>query len=303
MADELTTRIPPELDETRLDKALATILGLTRSQARELVERGATVDGAVASASTRVPGGALVITGPPDFDQALVPEPVDFDVLYEDDQVVVVDKPSGLVVHPGAGRRVPTLASGLLHRYPEIEGVGSPGRWGLVHRLDRDTSGALVVARTADAYESLSGQIRRREVRRVYLALVEGIPASPTGTVDAPLGPDPDRPTRRALVPGGKPARTNFVVRQAFEARGCALLEIELETGRTHQIRVHLAAIGHPVVGDRVYGGRSSVSSPRIFLHASAIEFTHPTMGERIRFEAPLPGDLAETLHRLEAGQ
>lgn len=302
MADELESRIPEELDDARLDKALATMLGLTRSQARLLIDRGATVDGSKATPSTRVSEGAVVVTGRPDFDRPLEAQPVEFDVLYEDDEVIVVDKPAGLVVHPGAGRRAPTLAAGLLYRYPEIEGVGSEGRWGLVHRLDKDTSGALVVARTATAYQSLSAQIRRREVHRIYLALVEGVPAAPTGTIDAPLGRDPERPMRRAVVPGGKPARTHFETKRAFDRPRCALLEVQLETGRTHQIRVHLAAIGHPIVGDSVYGG-SAIESPRIFLHASAIEFSHPRGGGRIRLDSPLPEDLRAVLDAIEDGQ
>lgn len=303
MADEIESWIPEHLDGTRLDKAVASLLDLSRAQARALIERGATVDGVQATPSTRVQEGSLVVTGVPERNTALIAEPVDFDVLYEDEDLIVVDKPADLVVHPGAGRMRATLAAGLLHRYPEIEGVGSAGRWGMVHRLDRDTSGALIVARTPSAYRSISAQIRGRQVARTYLALVDGVPGSPTGTIDAPIGPDPSRRTRRAVVAGGKTARTHFVVERAYQTRGCALLGLKLETGRTHQIRVHLAAIGHPVVGDKVYGKVGTVESPRIFLHASAVEFTHPTRGERIRVESPLPGDLRGVLESLEGGE
>lgn len=303
MADEIESRIPEHLDDARLDKAMAIILDLSRARARALIERGATVDGVEATPSTRVQKGALVIIGVPERHAPLVPEPVAFGVLYEDDEVVVVDKPAGLVIHPGAGQKRTTLVAGLLHRYPEIEGVGSAGRWGIVHRLDKDTSGALIVARTSRAHDSLSEQIKRRLVGRTYLALVDGVPGSPTGTIDAPIGPDPTRPMRRAVVQGGKAARTHFVVEKAFEAQGCSLLGLTLETGRTHQIRVHLAAIGHPVVGDRVYGNVTGVESPRIFLHSSAVEFTHPIREDRVRVESPLPGDLRAVLEGLEGGE
>ena len=303
MADQIESRIPDDLDGVRLDKALSSLLDLSRARARTLIERGATIDGVPASPSTRVNGGELVVTGVPEPQPELKPEPVDFVVLYEDGEVLVVDKPAGLVVHPGAGRHATTLAAGLLHRYPEIEGVGSAGRWGIVHRLDRDTSGTLIVARTDTAHDALAKQIKRRRVGRSYLALVDGVPGSPTGTIDAPIGPDPARPMRRAVVQGAKPARTHFVVERAFDQKPCALLNLSLETGRTHQIRVHLSAIGHPVIGDRVYGKPSPVDSPRMFLHALAVEFEHPSLGERVRVEAPLPEDLQKVLDRLEAGQ
>lgn len=303
MANQIESRIPAHLDDARLDKAVATLLNLSRAQARSLIERGATVDGLEASPRTRVRRGAIVVTGVPEPDPVLAPEPVEFGVLLEDDQVIVVDKPTGLAVHPGAGRKEATLASGLLHRYPEIEGVGSANRWGIVHRLDRDTSGALIVARTKVAFESLSSQIRSREVARTYSALADGVPASPTGTIDAPIGPDPVRPMRRAVTQVGKPARTHFVVEQVYRDGECSLLRVTLETGRTHQIRVHLAAIGHPVIADRVYGKAASVQSPRIFLHASEVEFTHPTDGGRVRVESPLPVDLLGVLTGLEAGE
>jgi 23S rRNA pseudouridine1911/1915/1917 synthase len=300
MADQIESRIPDDLDGARLDKALATILNLSRAQAKELIGRGVTVDGEQGSARTRVAAGSRIVTPSPNFEETLQPEPVDFDILHEDDHVIVVDKPAGLVVHPGSGRRSGTLAAGLLHRYPEIEGVGAANRWGLVHRLDKDTSGALIVARTESAYEDLSRQIRQRKVGRSYLALVDGIPGSPTGTIDAPIGRDPDQPTRRAVVRGGKPARTNFSMREGFPTADCALLELSLETGRTHQIRVHLAAIDHPVIGDRTYGKKTAVEAPRTFLHAWAVEFAHPSDSRVVRVECPLPSDLQMVLDALD---
>ena len=296
MAHQIESQVPEELDDTRLDKALATILDLSRAQAKELIERGVTIDGDPGSPRTRVRAGARLVFPSPDFGESLEPEPVQFDVLYEDDDVIVVGKPAGLVVHPGSGQRKGTLAAGLLHRYPEIEGVGAATRWGLVHRLDKDTSGALIVARSGKAYDDLSIQIRQRKVERSYLALVDGVPGSPTGTIDAPIGRDPDQPTRRAVVRGGRPARTHFSIREEFPSSSCALLELRLETGRTHQIRVHLAAIGHPIIGDRTYGKTTAVRSPRSFLHAWAVEFAHPIDGRRMRVECPLPDDLQQVL-------
>lgn len=299
MASQITRQIPEDLDGSRLDKALATLLGVSRSQARELVERGVTVDGRPGGPDTRVSSGETVISERPVTDRALRPEPVSFDVLFEDSHVVVVDKPAGLVVHPGAGQKSGTLAAGLLHRYPEIEGVGAAERWGLVHRLDKDTSGALAVARTAESFEALSDQVRKRTMTRSYLALVDGVPGSPTGAIEAPIGRDPDYPMRRAVVQGGKYARTHFEIEEAFGESRCALLRVVLETGRTHQIRVHLSSIGHPVVGDRTYGKLTAVSSPRPFLHASSLEFTHPLDGRRITVDSPLPADLRTVLDSL----
>ena len=303
MANQIESQIPEELDDIRLDKALATILDLSRAQAKELIELGVMVDGEPGSPRTRVRAGSKLMFPKPEFGEALEPERVDFDVLYEDGDVIVVCKPADLVVHPGSGQRKGTLAAGLLHRYPEIRGVGAENRWGLVHRLDKDTSGALIVARTGDAYEGLSSQIRRRKVERSYLGLIDGVPGSPTGTIDAPIGRDPDQPTRRAVIRGGKAARTHFSIREEFPSRNCALLELRLETGRTHQIRVHLAAIGHPIIGDRTYGKTTAVSSPRSFLHAWAVEFAHPDDGRLVRVECPLPDDLQEVLDGLGADE
>ncbi len=303
MAHQIESQVPEELDDVRLDKALATILDLSRAQAKELIDLGVMVDGKRGSPRTRIRAGSKLTYPRPEFNAVLEPEPVDFDVLYEDDDVIVVGKPANLVVHPGSGQRSGTLAAGLVHRYPEIRGVGEESRWGLVHRLDKDTSGALIVARTERAFEELSSQIRRREVERSYLALVDGVPGSPTGTIDAPIGRDPDQPTRRAVVQGGKTARTHFSIRREFPSRGCALLELRLETGRTHQIRVHLAAIGHPVIGDRTYGKTTTVRSPRSFLHASAVEFAHPGDDRLVRVECPLPDDLQQVLEGLDVSE
>lgn len=300
MAKQLEVEVPPSLDGARVDKALAQILGVSRARAAVVVESGVEIDGAPARAADRVTGGQILRYPELEVLAGLEPEEVDFGVLYEDDDVVVVDKPAGMVVHPGSGRSKGTLAAGLLDRYPEIEGVGAADRWGLVHRLDKDTSGALLVARTDSAFEQLSDDLRRRRIGRTYLTLVEGKMSAPTGTVEAPIGRDPMHPTRRAVTHGGKHARTHYDVLEYFESSDVSLLEVRLETGRTHQIRVHLAAIDHPVIGDKTYGAtRVSPASPRTFLHAARLDFAHPTTGQELSIEAALPDDLATVLRRL----
>ena len=301
MADEITLEVPAELDGARVDKVLAVVLKVSRSQARELIDLGVTIDGVTATPGDRVSQGTSIVSPGPKASFELLAEPVDFDVLYEDDAVIVVDKPAGLICHPGSGHSSGTLAAGLLHRFPEIRGVGAVDRWGLVHRLDKDTSGAMVVARTVEAYEKLSRQIQRREITRVYTCLVNGVLDSPTGTIEAPIGRDPTRPTRRAVVQGGKDATTHFSVDREFGEFNCSLLTVQLETGRTHQIRVHLTAIDHQVIGDRIYGAKTTkASSPRTFLHASHVSFTHPESGEKVHVESPLAIDLQEVLDSLE---
>ena len=221
-------------------------------------------------------------------------------MVHADADVIVVDKPAGLVVHPGAGNEGGTLVNGLLHAFPELAAVGDPARPGIVHRLDRGTSGLLVVARTPAAYDALVGQLSRREVERRYAALVWGVPESGAGLVDAPVGRSPRDPTRMAVVAGGRDARTRYEVRTAFERPASALLTCRLETGRTHQIRVHLAAIGHPVVGDATYGGaRAALALDRPFLHAEQLAFDHPTTGARLSFASALPADLEAVLATL----
>lgn len=300
MADQVEVQVPDALDGSRVDKAIAELFEVSRAVASGIVEDGVLVDGAEADAADRVRGGQVISCRKPEDTMRLSPEPVDFEVVHEDEFVIVVDKPAGVVVHPGSGRTSGTLAAGLLDRYPELDGVGAADRWGLVHRLDKDTSGAIVVARTSEAFDRLTAELRRREVERVYVALVEGRMSAPTGTVDAPIGRDPSRPTRRAVVPGGKHARTHYEVVRYYEESEVSLLEVRLETGRTHQIRVHLAAIDHPVAGDATYGAtRRDLAVPRTFLHASRVAFTHPTTGKRLEVEAPLPEDLATVLDRL----
>jgi 23S rRNA pseudouridine1911/1915/1917 synthase len=222
-------------------------------------------------------------------------------VVHEDAEVIVIDKPAGLVVHPGAGHADGTLVNGLLARFPELAAVGDPARPGIVHRLDAGTSGLLVVARTPPAYASLTAQLGERSVERAYDTLVAGRVENDEGVVDAPIGRSTREPTRMAVRADGRAARTRYlVVSRWTEPQAVSRLECRLETGRTHQIRVHLAAIGHPVVGDVRYGGgRSALPLDRPFLHAARLRFRHPGTGEPVAFASSLPPDLQAVLDRL----
>ena len=302
MGERLTRTVPSELAGERLDRVVAVLGEMSRSAARLLVESGeVTVDGEVLAARSRLEAGQTVTFAPPEEIEAVAPEPVDFGVSFDDGQVLVVDKPAGLVVHPGAGHKTGTLVSGILHLHPEVEGVGESGRWGIVHRLDRDTSGLMVVAVTQEAHAGLSEQVKARTMQREYLALVDGEFTVPTGTIDAPLSRDPSRPTRRKLDPTGRPARTHYVLEEWYPVAGVSLVRVRLETGRTHQIRVHMAAIDHPLVGDGLYRpGPDRIQVPRMFLHATRLAFTHPTTGEALVFESPLPPDLADVIATLK---
>ena len=291
--------VPPGLDGRRADLVVARLAGVSRTDARALVESGsASFDGAALRPSDRVASGTVVDVDLPEPRPLLVPEDVVFRVRYEDGDLAVVDKPAGVVVHPGAGVHSGTLAAGLLHRWPKIEGVGDEGRWGIVHRLDRDTSGLLAVALTDRAFGPLRAAIAARRVTRAYRALVIGEPPAATGTIDAPLDRDPARPGMVAVRPEGRPARTHYRRLAVWPEHGVSLLEVRLETGRTHQIRVHLAAVGLPVAGDPRYGaGRGP--APRLFLHAAHLGLDHPVTGERLEVDAPLPDDLAEAVRAL----
>lgn len=288
-------------DGSRFDKTLAEVAGLSRAGARALIDAGdATLNGATAPAKTRVAAGDTIAWSDPTRPDAMPAQAeVPFDVVAQLDRYLVVSKPAGVVVHPGSGVEDGTLVNGLLHRFPDMRGVGQPGRWGIVHRLDKDTSGLMLVALTEDAYQALGEMLRRRLVRRMYTALVAGHFETATGTIEAPIRRDPARPTRMAVHRDGRPARTHY--RRIDELGPATLLEVTLDTGRTHQIRVHLSSIGHPVVGDRVYGGRDPVPVPRVFLHASRLELDDPFDGSHRRFTSPLPDDLAVVLTRLRS--
>lgn len=296
--------LPESLDGERLDRVVAMLCDLPRKTAAELVDAGEVrVDGAVQTRrSTRVTHGQIIrfeVPVPPPVAEVGPDVEVEFSVVHVDDDVIVVDKPAGLVVHPGAGNATGTLVHGLLVEFPDLVGVGDdPIRPGIVHRLDRDTSGLLVVARTDVAFDALTEALRSRVVTRRYRTLVWGHIEEPQGLVDAPIARSPRSPTKMAVVVGGRESRTEYEVVQRFDLPvPCTELRCSLQTGRTHQIRVHLQAIGHPVVGDPRYGGRrQSLPAPRQFLHAEQLVFSHPTSGETLSFESPLPDDLVDVL-------
>jgi 23S rRNA pseudouridine1911/1915/1917 synthase len=295
--------VPEALAGERLDRAVALLTGWTRREVQDLVEAGAVlVDGERVPKSRKLEAGSVVeILAEPEVAGLPAPEAaVEVAVRYEDGDVVVVAKPAGLVVHPGAGHPDGTLVNGLLARYPEIADVGDPARPGIVHRLDRDTSGLLVVARSQAAYDGLVASLSAHDVERRYDALVWGVPASPRGVIDAPIGRSVRRPTRMAVREGGRGARTAYEVVARFREPDVARLVCRHETGRTHQIRVHLQAIGHPVVGDAAYGGqRPGVTLDRPFLHAGGLAFAHPVTGEPVVVEEPLPPELVALLDGL----
>ena len=277
----------------RLDRLAARRLDVSRSAARRLIEEGLLlVDGGEATPSYKVRGAERVEARLPDG--SLSPEEIEVPLVFEDEHLVVVDKPAGLVVHPGAGNPSGTLVNALLAR--GIAGGGDPQRPGVVHRLDRDTSGLMVMAKGEPAYSRLVAMMAQRKVGRAYRAVVVGEGLPETGTVDSPVGRDPDNPTLMAAGVG-KPAITHFEVMR--EVAGYAMLGVRLETGRTHQIRVHLSAIGHPVYADPLYG--KPVADRRLWLHAERLSFEHPVSGEALGFEAPIPPDLRRSATGLDA--
>jgi 23S rRNA pseudouridine1911/1915/1917 synthase len=275
----------------RLDRLAARRLDVSRSTIQRIIQRESLwVDGEVVSPSYRVRGGERVEARLPE--EELVEEEIPVPVVYEDEYMLVVDKPAGLVVHPGAGNPSGTLVNALLGR--GIAGGEDSSRPGIVHRLDRDTSGLMVVAKGEPAYSRLVEMMAARRVRRGYRAVVVGEGLPETGTIDSPVGRDPDNPTLMAAGVG-KQAVTHFEVMR--EAAGHAMLRVRLETGRTHQIRVHLAAIGHPVYADPLYG--RAVPGRRLWLHAERLAFEHPVTGEHMEFDSEIPEDLRESAVRL----
>lgn len=290
--------IPADLAGLRLDQALARLMPEhSRSRIRTWIDAGCVVIGGapMTVAKHKLYGGERVVVSPPPLPQAgvLFAQPISLAIVYEDDTLLVVDKPAGLVVHPGSGNWDGTLANALLHHAPQLAGVA---RAGIVHRLDKDTSGLLAVAKTPQAQTDLVRQLQARTVRREYLALVEGVIAR-GGKIDAPLGRHPVKRTSMAVIAAGKRALTHYDVRERFA--DCTLLWCRLETGRTHQIRVHLASLKHPVVGDRTYGRRHGIAFPRQALHAWRLALAHPLTGEPLHWEAPLPADFAALLASL----
>lgn len=302
----------------RLDAFVAVRFApCSRSQAAGLIRSGyIRVDG-----ETRKPGYRVKpheqVTGelPPPLPAELVPEPMVLDILYEDQDLIVLNKPPGLVVHPAAGHRTGTLVHGLLHHCPDLEGIGGERRPGIVHRLDKDTSGVLVVAKNDPSHQGLAKQFKKRSIMKLYLALVSGATQAGAGRIELPVGRHPaERKKMSTLSPRGRPALTLWQVRERL--RGATLLELNLKTGRTHQIRVHCQAVGHPIVGDPQYGQRRAYAhlarrdpplyqalnlARRQMLHAVRLGFAHPISGQAMVFEAPLPQDMVDVLNALRS--
>jgi 23S rRNA pseudouridine1911/1915/1917 synthase len=305
-ADRRTLAVPDGLEGERLDAALARMFGLSRSRASQLVTAGlVTVDGAPAGKSDRVLAGAwLEVELPPAPTMApVMAEPVaGLRVVYDDDDVVVVDKPIGVAAHPSPGWEGSTVVGGLAGAGYRIATSGAAERQGVVHRLDVGTSGLMVVAKSEVAYSRLKQAFRERTVDKRYHALVQGHPDPLRGTVDAPIDRHPSHDSRWAVVAGGRPSVTHYDTIEAF--RGATLLDIVLETGRTHQIRVHMAAWRHPCVGDLTYGADPTLAArlglERQWLHAVRLGFAHPVTGERVELTSPYPDDLRQALDVLQ---
>lgn len=285
----------------RLDSYLTRALAdISRSRIQKLLKAGlVTVNGRPEKASYRVKDGELITVFIPEAESsAIEPEPIAIDIIYSDEDLMVINKPAGLVVHPGAGNRSGTLVNALLFHCRDLSGIGGVERPGIVHRLDKDTSGLLVVAKNDFAHLSLAKQLKDRTLSRTYTALVHGEVKENEGRIDAPIGRDPRNRKRMAVVPTGRPAVTWYFVRERFD--GFTLLTVRLGTGRTHQVRVHLSFVGYPIVGDPVYGPRKTAFDLKgQLLHASSISFQHPRTGEWVTFEAPLPERFEQVLSRL----
>ena len=295
-----STELVSTTEPCRLDRFLAgQELGLSRARLQRLIREGnVTLNDGPTKASAMVRAGdriSLLVPAPKPL--KLMAERIPLDIVYEDAHLVVVDKPAGLTVHPAPGHASGTLVNALLALYPDLPGIGGWQRPGIVHRLDKDTSGLMVVAKTDQAHHSLSQQIQEREVRKGYTALVMGTVVDDEGLIDAPIGRDSHHRKRMAVVEGGRSSQTRYVV--VGRNDNYTLVEVFPTTGRTHQIRVHFASIGHPLVGDELYGGKSTLLS-RQFLHAHLLGFEHPDLGEWMEFQRPLPENLRETLALVE---
>ena len=277
-------------------------LDLTRSQVRRLMEQGhVLLNGRIARPSRKLrPGDRISVTVPPPEPVTLSPEAIPLSVVYEDGEIIVVDKPAGIAVHPAPGHPSHTLVNALLAHCPDLKGIGGELRPGIVHRLDKDTSGLLLVAKSSAAHVSISRQLQDRKVRKGYLALASGQVVPREGAIDAPIGRDPWNRKRMAVVQGGREAFTSYRVLNYL--RQHSYMEVFPKTGRTHQIRVHLASAGHPIMGDALYGKRSSILG-RQFLHAHLLEFRHPSTDEGMEVTSPLPEDLRLALDTLSGGE
>ena len=312
----VTTRhsftVPEELESIRLDRCLAELNpDWTRSRARKLIDEGhVLINDASGKASTAVHAGdTVVVDEPPPRPLEVEAEDIPLDVIHEDGDLLVINKPAGLVIHPAAGNPSGTLVNALLHHCQDLSGIGGVERPGIVHRLDKDTTGIMVVAKSDRAHLALSIAFRRHTIRKTYFAVCYGTPKVAEGVVDAAIDRHPRQRREMAVVKEGRPARTLYGVEQVFD--GTSMVSCHPVTGRTHQIRVHMAHIGHAIVGDPLYAGRqwrnladprvqaACRSFPRQALHARRIAFEHPVSKEGVEFEAPLPADLEELLHVL----
>jgi 23S rRNA pseudouridine1911/1915/1917 synthase len=294
--------VQPQTAGQRLDSYLAQRElqpGLTRSMMQQLIRAGhVLVAGQKRKSSYRIQAGDLIeVCPPPPKPSALVPEEVPFQILYDDEHLAVIVKPPGVVVHPACGNETGTLVHGLLFRCANLSGISGEQRPGIVHRLDKDTSGVMVIAKNDHSHQALSTQFKERRVEKIYRALVEGRMEATSGRIDLPIGRHPVQRKKMAVLPAGRLAVTNWHVLEEFA--DSTYLEIRLETGRTHQIRVHLAHIGHPVIGDPLYGHKKLKNSHRQCLHAHQLSFFHPASGERLTFLAPLWPDMEGILARL----
>lgn len=301
----MNSPLPEALDGERADRIVAMLTGVSRSVAAVAIANDEIlVDGVpVGKVSQRLRAGQIldIPDAIADVDVVLQPDPdVPLNIVHVDDDVIVIDKAPGFVVHPGAGNSEGTIAQGVLARFPEVADVGEPDRPGVVHRLDKGTSGVFVMARSRRAYESLTEQLRDRTVQRRYLTLGWGQPETDRGVIEAPLGRAVRDPTRMVVRQDGKPARTNYEVTARWDDPSVALFSCALDTGRTHQIRVHLEAIHHQVVGDPRYGGgRDTLGMDRPALHASELGFVHPSSGNAVHFRSSMPRDMQTLLRRL----
>ncbi len=288
----------------RLDKITPThVPDLSRATAQRLIKAGeVTVNGRPSKPSYRVQvGDDVVVRVPTEMPAPVVPENIPLDVIYEDDALLVVNKPAGMVVHPAYGHASGTLVNAVLAHCPQIADVGGPDRAGVVHRLDKDTSGLILIAKDSVTRAALQRQFKRRQVAKTYLALVEGQMQPREGVVEAPVGRDKRQRKKMAVVRSGREARTMYRAIEYFA--NYTLLEVRPHTGRTHQVRVHLSWLGYPIVGDAVYGRhRQRLLRSRHFLHAARIRFSHPATSEEVEFEAPLPPKLADVLNQLRRG-
>jgi 23S rRNA pseudouridine1911/1915/1917 synthase len=306
---------PDDGETARLDQVVGALEGLTRSMARRLIESGmVTVDGTPQKPSLKLKGGEMIaVSIPPPVPAEPLAEDIHLEILYEDSDLVVVNKPAGMVVHPGAGNTAGTLVNALLGHCRDLSGIGGELRPGIVHRIDKDTSGVLVVAKNDMAHRSLSDQFKEHTIKRVYLALVFGSPKADKGKIESVIGRHPvDRKRMSGKVSRGKQAVTHWQAISRYQ--GLTLMRLKLETGRTHQIRVHLTEAGHPLAGDAVYGGSQRLAgirdpqllalikeSGRQALHAKTLGFIHPATGEYMEFDTELPADMARIIDYLES--